>query len=225
MNLIPMKKMWQSLQRTGGDSRPGYRRKLCQKLLPLLLLIQVAYPPTIRPQSGRVREGEKPISVATTPAHAFVSATGKFTIALPEEFNSSHPIKIEGPDETLSGASFEWQTVEGNFTVTYMDTPALISGSAAARLGLDKYRQQTLRQIGVSQGKIISDRDISISGTPGAEIRADMLGYFYTFRGCLTTHRLYELMAATPKAPSANLAVTDRVMESFKLLDVDKSKP
>jgi hypothetical protein len=216
--------MWQSVQKTGEDWRPGYRMKLCQRLLPVILLIPAVYPPTVRPQSGRVREGQRPISVATAPAHSFVSAEGKFTIALPDEFNSSRPIKIEGPGETLTGESFEWQTVEGNFTVTYMDTPALISGSAAARLGLDKYRQQTLRQIGGSKGKIISDRDISISGTPGAEIRADMLGYFYTFRGCLTRHRLYELMVATPKTPGADLAVTDRVMDSFKLLGGDDAR-
>ncbi|HEY6331324.1 MAG TPA: hypothetical protein VI756_18505 [Blastocatellia bacterium] len=172
-----------------------------------------------RAQSGRVRDDLPPPSIATLPSHPFVSPEGKFSISLPDVVRDRHPIKIEGAGETITGETVEWDTAEGRFTISYMDLPVLLSGSAGARTGLDRYREQTLKQIAVSKGKIISDRDIVLSGTAGAEIKAEMSGLYYTFRGCVTARRLYQLMVVTPK--SVDLPATDRVMESFRLLDND----
>ena len=210
----------------GSDHRKRLlgRHLACRQAVILLTifaagaLVASAFDAAARAQSGRVRDNEKPPSIATPPDRPFVSVEGKFTIALPERFTSHHPIKIQGDIATIAGDSFEWETAEGKFTVFYLDTPALIGGSAGANAGLDQFREQTLKQIANSKGTILSDRDILVSGIPGAEIKADMSGFLYTFRGCLTGRRLYEWRVAIPKNATPDLASTDRVMDSFRLI-------
>jgi hypothetical protein len=168
-------------------------------------------------QSGVLREGARPPSVASPPSDPFTSAEGKFTIALPSRTSGNHPIRIQGTGDTITGESFEWQTAEGSFTVSYMDMPALLSGSVAAGLGLDRYCEQTLAQVRRSNGKVISEQNLLLSGHPGREIKADMLGYLYTFRAFMTGRRLYQLMVATAKDHAGDVAITDKVLDSFKL--------
>ncbi len=69
----------------------------------------------------------------------------------------------------------------------------------------------------VTNGKLLSDTDISIDGFPGRFVRIEKDKKIWTLRAYLVKQRMYQLMTTEPKAKEANSSVA-RFFESFKLL-------
>ena len=69
----------------------------------------------------------------------------------------------------------------------------------------------------VTNGKLLTDTDISIDGFPGRLVRIEKEKKIWTLRAYLVKQRMYELMTTEPKAKEVNPSVA-KFFESFKLL-------
>ncbi|HEY5884073.1 MAG TPA: hypothetical protein VIT88_05265 [Pyrinomonadaceae bacterium] len=69
----------------------------------------------------------------------------------------------------------------------------------------------------VTNGKLLTDEDISIDGFPGRLVRIQKDKKIWTLRAYLVKQRMYQLMTTEPKAKEANLSVA-KFFNSFKLL-------
>lgn len=69
----------------------------------------------------------------------------------------------------------------------------------------------------VTNGKLLTDADISIDGFPGRFVRIEKDKKIWTLRAYLVKQRMYQLMTTEPKAKEVNPSVT-KFFESFKLL-------
>lgn len=69
----------------------------------------------------------------------------------------------------------------------------------------------------VSVGKLLSDRDISLGGFPGREVRIEKDKKIWSLRAYIVKGRMYQLMTTEPKAKEQS-PETSKFFDSFQLL-------
>jgi hypothetical protein len=69
----------------------------------------------------------------------------------------------------------------------------------------------------VTSGKLLNDKDISLEGFPGREVRIEKGKMLWTLHAYVVKGRMYQLMTTEPKA-KAQSPETAKFFDSFKLL-------
>lgn len=141
-------------------------------------------------------QAQPPVQLAQSIWKKFTSTDGRFTILMPgnpKRERQTQNTKI-GPINIQSFAVERKQ--EGvAYIVAYADLPNSIAQRANAQKVLDGSREGALR---VAQGKLLNQRNISLSGYPGREIEfVNPKGLITKNRVYLVNGRLYQIVVVT----------------------------
>jgi hypothetical protein len=179
----------------------------------ILLALLVSSTVTGVAQVVRVEVQSPPI---TAGAETFTSLEGRFSIALPRQISGfSSPPPVNTPQGRIEGSMFNWRTVDGSFIVGYADRPEAVEplGEGA----LDTLRD---RALAVAQGKarLVRDKDISLEGHPGRELKVELSDGFTIIRIYLVGNRIYQAIVSLLTAEQAREANALKILDSFRLL-------
>jgi hypothetical protein len=142
----------------------------------------------------------------------FKSTEENFTISMPRE-----PQQERTPGRTPLGNGHHIYTLDDNgvsFTVSYSVLDNAPTQSKDIKRTLDMARDIVAM---VTNGRLLTDTDISIDNFPGRLVRIEKDKRIWTVRAYLVKERMYQLMATEPKASEPNASVS-KFFESFHLL-------
>lgn len=142
----------------------------------------------------------------------FKSAEENFTISLPSE-----PKQEQTTGRSPFGNGHHIYSLDSNgvsFTISnsVIDNP--LTEPKDIKRTLDLARDLVAM---VTNGKQLTNMDISLDGFPGRLVRIEKDKKIWTLRAYLVKQRMYQLMTTEPKAKEANPSVA-KFFESFKLL-------
>lgn len=140
------------------------------------------------------------------------SAPGKFSIdfpGTPETRSQDITTRVGKVKMHL----FQVAKGQSAFLVSYSDYPAsAIKGSDPKKM-LDGARDGAVSNV---QGKLLSEKGMSIGGNPGRELKVEAKGLSMTQRMFLVKNRLYQVLALVPIDRPNNPDVP-RFLNSFKI--------
>lgn len=156
--------------------------------------------------------GAPPQSQRNVAGETFASLQGRFTISLPKQVSAYSGIGINLSEGRVEGDSFSWETAEGDFQVSYMDLPAALATKAVFDRGRDN------KLLLNRKARLAGERDISLAGNAGREIRFEMPEGIQISRVYLVGKRLYEASVALPNSLKPKEEAALRVLDSLRLL-------
>ena len=142
----------------------------------------------------------------------FKSTEENFIISLPSE-----PKQERTTGRTPLGNGHHIYTLDSNgisFTVSYSILDGAPTQPKDIKRTLDMARDLVAM---VTNGKLLTDTDISIDNFPGRLVRIEKDKRIWTVRAYLVKERMYQLMTMEPKAKEQNPSVA-KFFESFHLL-------
>ena len=141
----------------------------------------------------------------------FKSTEENFTVSMPRE-----PKQERNPGRTPFGNGHHIYSIEDDgvsFTVSYSVLETAPAPKDVKRI-LDLARDMVAI---VTNGKLLTDSDISIESFPGRLVRIEKDKRIWTVRAYIVKNRMYQLMTTEPKAKEQNPAAL-KFFESFHLL-------
>jgi hypothetical protein len=163
--------------------------------------------------------------LACVPAHAqtqpkeFQSKEGGFAVRAPgQPQRTKRAVTTNaGPIDTFF---FIFETADGALMVAYNDYPAAFVASA----GADKIVQDA-RDAAAKNGKLASERKVTLAGYPGRELRLDggPMNLSMRTRIFLVKERLYQVTAVLPPS-QIDGARANSYLDSFRLLQAEPAR-
>ena len=141
----------------------------------------------------------------------FKSTEENFTISMPRE-----PRQERNTGRTPFGNGHHIYTLDDNglsFTVSYSVLDNAPQSKEIKRI-LDMARDMVAM---VTNGKLLTDTDISIDSFPGRLVRIEKDKRIWTVHAYIVKDRMYQLMTTEPKTKEPNASAA-RFFESFHLL-------
>jgi hypothetical protein len=142
----------------------------------------------------------------------FKSTEENFTISLPSE-----PSQEQTRGKSPLGNGHHIYRVESN-GISYTISNSVLENPPAhpedIKRTFDFARDLVLM---VTNGKLLSNKDISLDRFPGREVRIEKGKMIWTLRAYVVRERLYQLMTTEPKSKEQS-PETIKFFESFKLL-------
>jgi hypothetical protein len=142
----------------------------------------------------------------------FKSTEENFTISMPGE-----PQQERTTGQTPLGNGHHIYTLDDNgvsFTVSYSVLDNVPTQSKDIKRTLDMARDMVAI---VTNGKLLTDTDISIDKFPGRLVRIEKDKRIWTVHAYIVKDRMYQLMTTEPKAKEPNASAA-KFFESFHLL-------
>lgn len=158
-------------------------------------------------------EGQSP--TATTGAETFTSLEGRFSVALPQQISGYRPQSANTPEGRIEGSLFNWKTTDGSFIVGYVDRPEVVE--PMGKRALDILRDSALA-VGQGKARLISEKDISLDGHPGRELKVGLSDGFTIIRMYLVGKRIYQAIVSIQTVDQAREPNAIKILDSFKLL-------
>jgi hypothetical protein len=189
--------------------------KLLARISILLALLISSTVPGLA-QGFRVESQSPP---ATAGAETFTSLEGRFSIALPQQISGYSPQSANTPEGHVEGSMFNWTTADGTFIVGYTDRPEVVE--SLGKRALDILRDNGIANAAAAvkgKAKLIGEKDISLSGHPGRELKVELSDGITTARIYLVGNRIYQAIVAIPTASQAQEAKAIKILDSFRLL-------
>lgn len=141
-------------------------------------------------------QAQPPVQLAQSIWKKFTSTDGRFTILMPgnpKRESHTQNTKIGPINIQLFGVARQQEGVA--YIVAYADLPNSIAQRANAQKVLDGSQEGALR---FAQGKLLNQRNISLSGYPGREIEfLNPDGVITKNRVYLVNGRLYQIIVVT----------------------------
>ena len=142
----------------------------------------------------------------------FKSTEENFTISLPSEPKQERTAGRRPLGNGHHIYSLETNRVSFTISNSFIEDPP--SQPKDIKRTLDLARDLVTM---VTNGKLLTDTDISIDGFPGRLVRIEKDKKIWTLRAYLVKQRLYQLMTTEPKAKESDPAVA-KFFESFQLV-------
>ena len=142
----------------------------------------------------------------------FKSTEENFTISMPRE-----PQQERTTGRTPLGNGHHIYTVDDDgvsFTASYSVLDNAPTQSKDIKRTLDMARDMVAM---VTNGKLLTDTDISIDNFPGRLVRIEKDKRIWTVHAYIVKDRMYQLMTTEPKAKEPNVSAA-KFFESFHLL-------
>jgi hypothetical protein len=142
----------------------------------------------------------------------FKSTEENFTVSMPRE-----PQQERTTGRTPLGNGHHIYTLDDNgvsFTVSYSVLDNALTQPKDIKRTLDMSRDMVAM---VTNGKLLTDTDISIDNFPGRLMRIEKDKRIWTVHAYIVKDRMYQLMTTEPKAKEPNASAA-KFFESFHLL-------
>jgi hypothetical protein len=170
--------------------------------------------PSLRAQKPKIEIADPP-SVADT--GTFVSPEGRFSIALPQSTHAARPMPVFIPLATAHGHYFDWDLKEGVFSAAYADFPGNVDSKMAVKI-LSELRARAEKRIKSYNGRIVSERQITIDENPGMELKIEFPSAYLINRIYLVSRRMYDTSALIVNQKREYEAAATAMLDSFKIL-------
>lgn len=149
----------------------------------------------------------------------FVSTEGRFKATFPEEPNVSHTL-IEWDGQQIPVDQLETHLWQGRFQVRYSDYPeSAFEGGTNFDYIYDYQRDEAAK---LTEGVVIDDRDLTVSGHPGREFAIKLkTGQIDKYRFFMVGNRVYQLNVSLHSAftsDSTAIANGNRFLDSFEFV-------
>jgi hypothetical protein len=141
----------------------------------------------------------------------FISMEGRFSISLPKQVSGFSP----SSGGNTSGVSFTWKLKEGTFIVQYLTMPQPMENRS--KQFFDLFRQQVSSSTKLKI-QVVSERDLSLDGHPGYELRTESDKVFSITRAYLVGNRGYQVLMILPFTKKDEEQAAIKILDSFKLL-------
>lgn len=161
-------------------------------------------------------ESRVPPSVTVT--DKFVSLEGRFSIALPKDFHGFQPLSFDTAAGRVNGDSYTWRMKEGTFNIQYVTFPRVLEDPNSVKKILDGGRDGLMAQATASQGKFDGERDLSLQGHPGREIRVLFSDRTMVDRIYLVSTRMYQLFVLSKANEQTDQVAVTKIFDSFRFL-------
>ncbi|MFL6209823.1 MAG: hypothetical protein ACJ74W_13285 [Pyrinomonadaceae bacterium] len=181
----------------------------------LLFIILVVGSALTSAQGFRVEGNSPPTPLG---ADTFTSLEGRFTISLPAQVAGFKPQSGNTPNGRVEGVLYDWRTEAGVFMVGYIDGPRVVE--ATSKAAFDTIRNTVLSTNG-GKGTLTSEKDITLQGHPGRELRIEFPDGFGVLRLYAVGNRIYQAIASLSTAKKAQEPTAVKILDSFKLLTQD----
>lgn len=169
-------------------------------------------------------------SIAGNPQKSFDSETfttleGRFSISLPEQPHGFQPLSSDTPNGRVRGNAYNWTMPEARFSAGYTDMlwdtkdDPNISKSV-----YDYIRNNLVSKAATANGKLISERDVTLAGNLGRELKFEFPDGLFIDRIYLVKGRLYQVMATLKGEQLQKELAATRILDTFKVLtqsDID----
>lgn len=157
----------------------------------------------------------------------FYSLDGRFRILFPGK-----PVEQSAVSEKeagrLEGRLYALEAAGGTYIAAYNDLSTTVTGHGAVSSMLDRGRDAALAS---GQGKLVSEKAVSVAGYPGREIKAEIPEGMILAKVYLVRQRLYQLIVFTPDLrtlPRLKCAFYEssahKFLDSFRLIKVARDK-
>lgn len=147
----------------------------------------------------------------------FRSTEGRFTIGLPSRDPSPAPA---GNEKAMK--EFKWLVINrGQYQVTYYDYDFDVERSGESQKVFDKLRDSILAK---RPGQLEVDKELTLSGHPGREIRIKDEGGTHIQRLYLVGPRLYTLAVSVPRTLDCGLDDAINLLDTFALTGENSAK-
>jgi outer membrane lipoprotein-sorting protein len=104
--------------------------------------------------------------------------------------------------------------------IDYADIPKASAEPDGAKALFDQARDEFIKE---SQGKMLSERSVSLSGHPGREIKVGLYGGEAILRFYLAGERFYQLAITIPDRTEKSESEIEKFFSSFKIITKPKS--
>lgn len=167
--------------------------------------------------------GAPPAKAVTQNQELFTSLDGRFRIALPAQVSGFSSPSVDTPAGQIKGTAFNWRTGLGAYTVTFFDRPG--QSEANSKFVFDAIRDQAQVKLkAANEAGKFSERDVSIGGHPGRELRLNSDKILVVVRIYLDGQRMYQVTAFAARdiqfgEAETAAAVRKQDAEMLKVLD------
>lgn len=152
-----------------------------------------------------------PLFAQATAKAKFVSQDGGFAIDLPRNTSVGlQPIGIVA----IGANSYEWETAEGRFTVSYIEGSFPPDEGAST---LNSLAHAVISEQRTAGGKLTARREFEFDGNPAIELQIDRPDTRAINRFILVKNKLYVLTGDVPQDSDGKAAA--RILDSFELID------
>lgn len=143
----------------------------------------------------------------------FTSEEGRFTISLPSN-PPQQPHSFDTQGGHYESNKYGWFTNIGMYNVSYLDMPKVSDDPTNSKILFDRLRDSLLAK---GNGRLKSDRDISLENKPGREIKIESSKGIYLQRFYLVNQRIYDLNVFLPNSIRSKESEAIKIFDSFKL--------
>ena len=155
-------------------------------------------------------------------AGTFVSPEGRFSIDLPKQAHGVQAMTIETPVANANGNYYDWEMMEGLFSVSYVDFPEPVDEDKASKI-LDNKRSNAEKFASSNKGKILSEKRIAIDNNPGVELRLEFPNAYMIDRSYIRSNRMYSTAVLMINQQRGKETTALKVLDSFKILPESKN--
>lgn len=149
---------------------------------------------------------------------SFSSTGGRFSIALPDVMSRYEPISMKSGEGTVTGESYVWNMVEGDFSVAYIDRSDFSNQRETADYFFGKLHEQIAKQAADNGGTVVSNRPLSLGDAVGFEFVVESNEGLTITRAYLVKGRLYQLKAKIATAKRASEPAALKTLDTLRLL-------
>ena len=154
-------------------------------------------------------------------AKHFVSADGRFSIALPEV--SGQPIRMNLGIGMFVGMGYSWLMSEGSYNLYYADKPADVRARSDPKI-IGLMRAPILWQMRLDKGKSAREMPIHMGYIYGREYHWETQDVETVIRTFVSGDRIYQITANVPLSDGKEKSATLKIIDTFKILNDNEIK-
>jgi hypothetical protein len=197
------------------------RLRASAKLISIILL-SITFSIASIGQDSKSQNAAGPAVKSVEGSKTFVSAEGRFSIALPEI--KGDPLALNLGIGRYIGKGFSWLQSQGSYTIVYADKPADVRPRSDPKI-LALMRTPILWQIQLDKGKSAREMPMRMGYLLGREYRWETQDVITVIRTFVSGDRVYEITANVPLEDGKETSAALKVLGTFKILtDGDMKK-
>jgi len=167
--------------------------------------------------SGSQQQQPKESILSVKSSRPYVSLQGRFSIALPEQVPSFHPVSYPTPNGTLTGRTFDWPMAEGEYHITYADKPSYAPNVDTEQF-LDLVLAGLVQDAKTLQATELKQQKVRLSTYSGRKLQYRTPSGIAAMCIYMDGPRMYQVLLTILNDQSSQAAAAIKVLDTFKIL-------